>query len=512
MRAKLLLLAALLFCASPALAQQGGGGGGGGVSATVNVADPATPSQKAAVNASGQLSITCANCSGSGASAVDESVFTQGTNSLAPAGGLFITSYTALTTGHVGISQMTSDGALFMNLHKVGGTAITLGQKASTASLPVVFASDQSALSVTATGNIASGSSDSGNPLKIGGVFNTTQPTFTTGQRGDLQLTARGGVIVSTGTDIFHITCDSGCTGTGGTSISDNGVFTQSTTTETPISGLFTSAYTAATAGHSTVWQMTSDGNGFVNIAKIAGTAWATAASGIPKVGITDAAGTGVTLNADGGLPIHVQNGSTTVTEASTITQNQASSALTAAVMYGNNGTADARIVAKGSTPASGDVGMVTRPLMPSDGTNTMPTMDAAARAGYMRPTDGTNFMPMGDAAARAIIVKPPVATAVVASALSNSATQVVNAAGTLDSYYCYNPNASVVFVQFFNTSTPTVGTTGPVWSIGIPATQGANLSNVNLSFSTAIYVAATTTVTGGTAPGTALNCNFGYR
>src|SRR5574340_379546 len=41
----------------------------------------------AAVNASGQLSITCANCSGSGASAVDNSAFTVGTTSGAPAMG-----------------------------------------------------------------------------------------------------------------------------------------------------------------------------------------------------------------------------------------------------------------------------------------------------------------------------------------------------------------------------------------------------------------------------------------
>jgi hypothetical protein len=36
---------------------------------------------------------------------------------------------------------------------------------------------------------VASGATDSGNPIKIGGVFNTTPPTLTTGQRGDVQLT-----------------------------------------------------------------------------------------------------------------------------------------------------------------------------------------------------------------------------------------------------------------------------------------------------------------------------------
>lgn len=39
-----------------------------------------------------------------------------------------------------------------------------------------------------AVGNIAAGVADSGNPVKVGGKYNTTSPTLTTGQRGDLQL------------------------------------------------------------------------------------------------------------------------------------------------------------------------------------------------------------------------------------------------------------------------------------------------------------------------------------
>lgn len=46
----------------------------------------------------------------------------------------------------------------------------------------------------TTNGNVASGATDSGNPNKVGGVFNTTLPTFTNGQRGDLQISTRGGL------------------------------------------------------------------------------------------------------------------------------------------------------------------------------------------------------------------------------------------------------------------------------------------------------------------------------
>lgn len=46
-------------------------------------------------------------------------------------------------------------------------------------------------------GNVASGIADSGNPVKVGGVYNSTLPTLTTGQRGDLQVGSRGALAVS---------------------------------------------------------------------------------------------------------------------------------------------------------------------------------------------------------------------------------------------------------------------------------------------------------------------------
>lgn len=62
---------------------------------------------------------------------------------------------------------------------------------------------------VTVTGNVASGATDSGNPVKVGGVYNSTFPTLTTGQRGDIQLGSNGelrvlnGLYQATGADAF---------------------------------------------------------------------------------------------------------------------------------------------------------------------------------------------------------------------------------------------------------------------------------------------------------------------
>lgn len=46
-------------------------------------------------------------------------------------------------------------------------------------------------VNLSGTAAAASGTADAGNPLKVGGVFNTAQPTLTNGQRGDAQMSAR---------------------------------------------------------------------------------------------------------------------------------------------------------------------------------------------------------------------------------------------------------------------------------------------------------------------------------
>jgi hypothetical protein len=49
---------------------------------------------------------------------------------------------------------------------------------------------------VVPKGNVAAGAADSGNPVKVGGVYNSSLPTLTAGQRGDLQQGSRGSLRV----------------------------------------------------------------------------------------------------------------------------------------------------------------------------------------------------------------------------------------------------------------------------------------------------------------------------
>lgn len=76
-------------------------------------------------------------------------------------------------------ATITPSGTQDVNLSQVGGTAVVTGGVAGLAAVG---------------GNVASGATDSGNPVKVGGKYNATLPTFTDGQRGDLQQDVNGNV------------------------------------------------------------------------------------------------------------------------------------------------------------------------------------------------------------------------------------------------------------------------------------------------------------------------------
>lgn len=105
------------------------------------------------------------------------------------------------------------------------------------------FPATQSTSPWVVAGAAASGATKSGNPVQIGGVFNTTQPTVTTGQAVEAQSTARGAQIVATGVDTFNVTVNAALpSGTNviGHVITDSGSTTAVTGTVT-VSGTVTS-------------------------------------------------------------------------------------------------------------------------------------------------------------------------------------------------------------------------------------------------------------------------------
>lgn len=71
----------------------------------------------------------------------------------------------------------------------------TVGQQVSAASQSVTYASDGTPVPVV--GNISSGSTDSGNPVKTGCVYTATKPgPFSANQRSDTQCGTRGSTII----------------------------------------------------------------------------------------------------------------------------------------------------------------------------------------------------------------------------------------------------------------------------------------------------------------------------
>lgn len=110
---------------------------------------------------------------------------TQNINSVYIANSIKISDPTTPT------QQMAIDsgGRISANVSQIAGTtADTNSGNKSAGTLRVTLATDQVALTnallVTAAGDVASGATDSGNPIKIGGVGRTTNPTAVTdGQR-----------------------------------------------------------------------------------------------------------------------------------------------------------------------------------------------------------------------------------------------------------------------------------------------------------------------------------------
>lgn len=93
-------------------------------------------------------------------------------------------------TANAGTGTFTVSGTVTSNIGTTNGLALDATLTGGT---------------LKAQGNVASGVSDSGNPIKIGGIFNTTQPTVTTGQRIDAQMSARGEQFIAKGVSGFTI-------------------------------------------------------------------------------------------------------------------------------------------------------------------------------------------------------------------------------------------------------------------------------------------------------------------
>ena len=137
-------------------------------------------------------SITVQNPSGAGAVNIQD-----GGNSITVDGSISVSNFPATQNVDV-TSSVLPTGASTSALQITGNSSLSnidtktppLGQTVMANSTPITIASDQSAVQVG--GNKGSGTSDAGNPVKIGGVYNLVAPTFTSGNRTDIQTDING--------------------------------------------------------------------------------------------------------------------------------------------------------------------------------------------------------------------------------------------------------------------------------------------------------------------------------
>ena len=153
--------------------------------------------------------------------------------------------------GKVGIDQTTAgttNGAAIVGVN--AATALAGNGATGTGSLRVTTASDNSAVPLWGHGPVTPGTAATGTVL-AGATYNSTAPTFTTGQQGPVQVSSHGGLLLGNGYPA------------GSTPITISGTGTTAATTATLATGTSVTTYicgfsiranaTAAATGNSTV-------------------------------------------------------------------------------------------------------------------------------------------------------------------------------------------------------------------------------------------------------------------
>lgn len=274
---------------------------------------------------SNNLNVQCANCSGSGVSTADGASFTAGASLFAGAGGVYQTSATSnpLSNGQQGLFQVTSNRALFTNLRNTAGAEIgtasipirtdptgSTTQPVSgtvTANLGTLNGAATAANQILTHGPVAPGTATATKTDILGMQYNSTQATFTNGQQGAVQGTARGALYVATGADAFAVNATLGAEttkvigttrtlGNSGAVVDFAGQNATSPANSWLIGGQFNTTPTTLTSGNSSPLQLDNAGNLLVNIK--AGASSGAVAQGSTTSGQTGGLGQAATTTA----------------------------------------------------------------------------------------------------------------------------------------------------------------------------------------------------------------------
>ena len=395
-----------------------------------------------------------------------------------------ITSMVALKVDGSGITQPVSGTVSItanssVNLSQVGGNSVVTGGANGL---------------LAVAGPVASGASNADNPLKVGAVFNTTQPTVTTGQVVDLQASARGALIVATGVDAFAVNA------------SQSGTWNINNVSGTV--SLPTGAATAAkqpalgTAGSASSDVITVQGIASMTALKVDGSAVTQPVSGTVtanqggsnwSVNVAQVAG-GATSNAG-------QTGAMQVGGA-VATNNNVSSATNPLLIAGSDygGTPKVQTL-KVDSSGNGQVAVTNTPSVAQSGTWTVqPGNTQNTTAWLVQPVTGTSG---GSTPYHSVVSS------------GTNGTNVKASAGQVYDGVISNTSSSAVYFRFYDTSgTPTVGTTTTKRTIQVPGNGTVLFSWTNgLKFTSGIAWGITTLIADNdtTAISSSVSIDFGY-
>jgi hypothetical protein len=213
--------------------------------------------------------------------------------------------YTAMVLENSSGTEVATAGAP-LRIDPTGTTT----QPVSAASWPLPTGAGTAANQIAV--QVAPGATAPAKGLFIGGVYNSSLPSPSTGQFEGLQLDASGRLIVN---------CVTGCAGSGGTAVVDESAFTFGTTALTPAGGVFQTTATSnpLTTGQTGAWQMTAYRAGMVNLRTAAGAEIGTAASPAQvSLANTGANSTAILTTGTGGTFPATESGTWTVQPGNT--------------------------------------------------------------------------------------------------------------------------------------------------------------------------------------------------
>lgn len=434
------------------------------------------------------LNMTCANCSGSGASAVDEATYVPGSPTVfAPGGMFFQTTATnnALTNLQNGMWQGTANRAGFVNLRNASGAEIGVAAAPVQVSLANTGANGTA---VNATVSQATSSNLKGqfDPLTIAtwGLAPVAAGTAPTNAQviGCIQASPTPSANQS-----VAVSCDAtGNVKVVGTGILDTSSFSQPSTSGSGILGLVnTSARSGLT--NATMSYLSLDATAALRVAIVSGAGSGGTASNFGSAFPT----AGTAMGASDGTNMVGVRASNFGTSPGAVTALATNSFVT-------------NTVAENITQVAGTTISATNPLFTNISVGSAAI--SATNGLYSNILQGNAVLSITNPAFVKNVATATGGTSTAGAIAPNNTTAVVvkSGAGTLYALQLYGINAAPLYVKFYNATSATCGSGTPVKRVMIPAAgtaaNGAG-SNVDfgptgVNFSTGITYCATTGIT----------------